>query len=150
MKWSTTPQIWNSSLSNVFQETNEHKSTCVAKKFYRQQENVFTTSSELDRFAAQSRVGCVIAISDHFVLYCDEMLRCRIVKRPEARRRIFRCLWMWSIARFETKAFWSLAGWWKILFRDFEPLKKWILKKLVGELETTVRLQKQRLHPASV
>ena len=36
---------------------------------------------------------------------------------------------MWSIARFETKAFWSFAQWWKILFRDFVPLKKWILKK---------------------
>ena len=52
---------------------------------------------------------------------------------------------MWSIARFETKAFWSFAQWWKILFRDFVPLKKWILKKLVGELETTVRLQKNNV-----
>ena len=33
-----------------------------------------------DRFAAQSRVGCVIAIGDHFVLCCDAILRCRIVK----------------------------------------------------------------------
>jgi len=106
-------------------------------------------SSELE-LAAQSRVGCAIAISDHFVLYCDEMLHCRIVKSLEARRRIFRCLWMWSIARFETKAFWSFARWWKNFFRDFVPLKKWILKKFVGELETTVRLQKQRLQPATV
>jgi len=35
-------------------------------------------------------------------------------------------------------------------FRDFVPYKKCILKKLVGELDTTVRLQKQRLQPASV
>ena len=41
----------------------------------------------------------------------------------EARRRAFRCLWMWSIARLETKAFWTVARWWKILFLDFVPLK---------------------------
>jgi len=33
-----------------------------------------------DRFAAQSRAGCAIAVGDDFVLCCDEMLRCRIVK----------------------------------------------------------------------
>jgi len=33
-----------------------------------------------DRFAAQSRVGCAIAIGDHFVLCFDAILRCRIVK----------------------------------------------------------------------
>ena len=33
-----------------------------------------------DRFAAQSRVGCVMAVSDDLVLCCDEMLHCRIVK----------------------------------------------------------------------
>ena len=32
------------------------------------------------RFAAQSRVGCVMAVGDDFVLCCDEMLHCRIVK----------------------------------------------------------------------
>jgi len=41
---------------------------------------LFTISSELDRFAAQSRVGCARAISDHLVLNCYEMLHCRIVK----------------------------------------------------------------------
>jgi len=41
---------------------------------------LFTTSSELVRFVAQSRVGCVIAIGDHFVSCYDEMLHCRIVK----------------------------------------------------------------------
>ena len=33
------------------------------------------------------------------------------------------CLSMWSIARFETKAFWSVARWWMILFLDVVPLK---------------------------
>ena len=33
-----------------------------------------------DRFAAQSRVGCAIAVGDDFVLCCDEMLHCRIMK----------------------------------------------------------------------
>ena len=76
-----------------------------------------------NRFAAQSRVGCAIAIGDYFVLSCDEMLHCRIVKNLEARRRFFRCLWLWSIARFEAKAFWSFTRRWKSLFLDFVPLK---------------------------
>jgi len=33
-----------------------------------------------DPFAAQSRVGCVMAVGDDLVLCCDEMLHCRIVK----------------------------------------------------------------------
>ena len=33
-----------------------------------------------ERFAAQSRVGSATAVGDDFVLCCDEMLRCRIVK----------------------------------------------------------------------
>jgi len=60
------------------------------------------------------------------------MLHCRIAKCLEAHRRIFRCLWMWSIARFERKVYWSFARWWKNLFRDFVPLKKWIWKSLLA------------------
>ena len=60
------------------------------EKILQVERKFFATSSELDRFAAQSRVGCSIAISDHFVLCWAEMLHCRIVKSLEARRHIFR------------------------------------------------------------
>ena len=47
-----------------------------------------------DRFAAQSRVGCAIAVGDDFVLCCDEMLHCRIVniwKHVDVSFGVFEC-----------------------------------------------------------
>jgi len=68
----------------------------------------------------------------------------------EARRRIFRCLWMWSIARFETKAFWSFARGWKSV-SWFCAVKKVNFEKslLANSIPRSV-YKKQRLQAASV
>jgi len=103
-----------------------------------------------DRFAAQSRVGCAIAIGDHFVLSYDEMLRCRIVKiwkHVDVSFGVFECEVQYHhirdksvlIIRSVMEDFVSLF----CAFKKVNPfLPRVALKKLVGELKSTVHAQK--------
>jgi len=120
----------NDRLESTFKKQTNTKTVAFRKNFWWWQGNLFITRRELHYAVAERWPICytiATCLCDsrrwwlRFVLRWNVALQDR--ENLEARRRILRCLWMWGIARFETKAFWSFARWCKILFLDFIPLK---------------------------